>query len=123
MKTKGIIALAILFAVVSLTACTGHHNADDFDLIRIQQAASALLQSSPDDSDLDLSELPEIIKGLNPESVFVHTEGIYIQLDSFFVEESGLFLPRAGIQRNFDHRSDPSYKLLGHGVYSYHVTG
>lgn len=107
MKSRGVILPAVLFAVISFMACRGHYSADDFDLVGIQQDATALLKSSPDDRKLDLSELPETIKALNLEAVFVHTVGIYIQLDSFFVEARGLFVPRAVIQRNSDHRSDP----------------
>jgi hypothetical protein len=60
---------------------------------------------------------------LHPESVIKNEKGIYIRLDSFFVEESGLFIPLPGTVIGPDVHSDPGYRLLGVGIYSYHITG
>lgn len=66
---------------------------------------------------------PAEIKELNPESIMKNENGIYIRLDSFFVEESGLFIPLPGTMMEPGAHSDPSYRLLGEGIYSYYVTG
>ena len=50
-------------------------------------------------------------------------KGIYIKLDSFFVEQRGLFIPSPGTTIEPGVNSDPSYVLLGEGIYSYYVTG
>jgi hypothetical protein len=63
------------------------------------------------------------IRELNPESITKNRKGIYVRLDSFFVEENGLFIPSPGTTIESGVHSDPGYRRLGEGIYSYHVTG
>lgn len=89
----------------------------------LKRSAEALFDTPINGNRIDKQWWPPEIRALNPESVSKSEKGIYIKLDSSFVEESGLFIPRPGTTVETGAHSDPDYVLLGEGIYSYHVTG
>lgn len=115
--------IRLVFLVFVLSACSGHQNANDFDLARLKGAVEQLFAAPTNGNHIEKKWWPSAIKELNPESIMKNEKGIYIRLDSFFVEASGLFVPFPGIAIELGVYSDPSYKLLGEGIYSYYVTG
>jgi hypothetical protein len=119
-EMKPITLVVLLFI---LSACTGHHDAEEFDLIKLKGAAGQLFDAEINGNRIEKQWWPAEIKALNPESVFKGEKGIYIMLDSFFVEESGLFIASPGTMIEPGVHSDPDYVLLGEGIYSYHITG
>jgi len=114
---------AIVVLLFILSACTGHHDADDFDLVKLKEAAEQLFNAPENGNRIENQWWPAEIKDLKPEAIMKSEKGIYIKLDSFFVEESGLFIPSPGTTFEPGAHSDPSYVLLGEGIYSYYVTG
>ena len=116
-------AITLVFLLFSLNACSGHQDADDFDLVKLEGVAGRLFEATANGNRIEKQWWPAAIKALNPESVFKGEKGIYIKLDSFFVEESGLFIPSPGTRIEPGVHSDPGYVLLGEGIYSYHITG
>jgi len=82
-----------------------------------------LFEAPTNENRIEKQWWPSEIKELNPESIMKSDKGIYIRLDSFFVEESGLFFPAPGTTIETGVHADPAYKLLSDGIYSYHVTG
>jgi hypothetical protein len=71
---------------------------------------------------LPSEEWPEQIRIIDPQSVRIRPEGLYIVTSAWFVEEAGLFVPRhpafspvAG--------SDPEYRRLHGRVFSYRIRG
>lgn len=63
------------------------------------------------------------IAALEPESVVAKDEGVYIQTGSFFVTETGLFVPRPHIRVTQTPGADPSYQHIGNGLYRYKLKG
>ena len=111
--------------ILMLSACTGtgHYDAEKFDLINLKIAVEQLFELQVDGNNIEEKWWPPAIVELKPESVRRNENGIYIELDSFYVERSGLFIPSPGVQVETGGHYDPGYKLLGNGVYSYHATG
>jgi hypothetical protein len=63
------------------------------------------------------------IAELNPERVYLTNLGLYIQLDSFFVEESGLFTPIRRMESSELKGSYLRYTRLSGNVFSYVISG
>jgi hypothetical protein len=115
--------IQLIILLLILSACTGHHDADDYDLVKLKVAAGHLFDAPTNGKRIEKQWWPSDITVLNPESILVGEKGIYIKLDSFFVEESGLFIPWPGTKIEPGVHADPSYLLLGDGIYSYYVAG
>ena len=98
-------------------------DADNFELVKLKLAAAQLFDAPLNGNRIEKQWWPSDIAELNPESIKKIDNGIYIKLDSFFVEESGLFIPAPGTTIDPGVHADPGYLLLGDGVYSYYVTG
>lgn len=115
--------IRLVFLVFILSACTGHQDANDFDLVKLKGAVEQLFAAPTNENHIEKKWWPSAIKELNPESIMKGEKGIYIRLDSFFVEQSGLFIPLPGTTIELGVHSGPSYILLGEDIYSYYVTG
>lgn len=63
------------------------------------------------------------LRALNPRVVYLTNDGIYIQTGRGFVTEQGLFFPRVGAAMNGTTGTDPLYRALGNGLYSYEIKG
>ena len=113
------ILLIALFSISIAGCVVDHIDAEKIDIGLIEQDAILLLETS----NMNLAKLPDSISELEPESVLVQANGLYIKLNSSFVEESGLFVP---VDRSVDYSSvgaDPEYKRLSGNVYSYIIRG
>ncbi len=115
--------IKLIFLLFLLSACTEHYDADDYDLVKLKAVAGQLFDAPTNGMRIEKQWWPSDITELNPESIIKNEKGIYIMLDSFFVEKSGLFIPSPGTTIEPGTHGDPSYLLLGDGIYSYYVTG
>jgi hypothetical protein len=70
-----------------------------------------------------VQNLPDEIRSLKPIDVLITDEGVYIQLDGFFVTAEGIFIPRKSSDFNPEGRGDPSYRHIEGRLYWYSVTG
>ncbi len=116
-------SITVGFLLLMLCACTEHQDADDFDLVKLKGVAGELFEAPTNGNRIEKQWWPAEIVELQPKSIIRGERGIYIKLDSFFVEESGLFIPSPGTTIAPGTHQDPSYLLLDSGIYSYHVTG
>lgn len=114
---------ALVLLLFILGACTSHYDADDFDLVKLSSTVPQLFNFPTNGSRIEKKWWPSEIAELNPKSVRKSEQGIYIELNSFFVEQSGLFIPTPGTKVERGKPQEPFYRLLGNGIYSYHVTG
>jgi hypothetical protein len=70
---------------------------------------------------IDLSNFDApTISNLNPKKLILRNEGLYIQVQDGFVEESGYFIPK-GINNKeaFIEGSDPSYRKITDSLFIY----
>ena len=109
--------LLAVFLFAALAACG--RTPPPSELADLASAAPALMRKS---GMVPASQWPPEIARLKPNQVYVAPEGMYITTSSLFVQEWGLFVPRAS-EFAAQPGTDPSYTLLGQGVFSYHVKG
>ena len=69
------------------------------------------------------AEYPQAIQKLNPISVHISEEGIYIVLKEFFVTESGIFILSPTSTFEPTRGTDPSYEQIHSNVYLYEIKG
>ncbi|RDV23903.1 hypothetical protein DXV75_16820 [Alteromonas aestuariivivens] len=118
------IKIIVLLGV--LTGCVNDYSENHFDLVEIETAAIKYLSSQEENGSLhgiQLSNFPVQIANLDPERVYLTDQGLYIQLDSFFVQESGLFVPNKPLDSSFVESLDPKYTRLSGSVFSYIIRG
>jgi hypothetical protein len=70
-----------------------------------------------------VQNLPNEIKSLKPLSVLVADEGVYIQLDGYFVTAEGIFVLRKSSDFNPERHGDPFFRQMEGRLYWYYVTG
>jgi hypothetical protein len=67
---------------------------------------------------------PDVIVQLDPQSVRVDADGVYLQVDSVFVTESGYFVPvKSSNKKPRGPEGDPSYLPLAPRLYWYRLKG
>tara|TARA_R110002124_G_scaffold234886_1_gene400239 strand:- start:25347 stop:25733 length:387 start_codon:yes stop_codon:yes gene_type:complete len=112
-----------LLLIALLSGCVEHHDLDDFEITDLT-AASAELKLIAEGSNglIETSKWPEYFKEMNAISIRKDTFGIYINLDTFFVQESGLYIHLTG-DKPEKSGSDPDYKYLQDNIYSYVFSG
>lgn len=113
----------IVIVTVVLSSCVGHHNAQDFDIAKLKEATTELKAIATQyESSIPPQLWPSYLNTISAKDVYLLDTGIYIQLDRFYVEESGLFIPLS--DEDIDStKKDPSYILLIDDIYSYHLKG
>jgi len=115
--------LITLIVIVTIAACSQQVELDENKINSIAIEAQELLDGSPESKfDFDYSSKVTIEK-LEPQSVYITKEGLYIVLHSGFTSESGLFVSRVGVYINKDSGQDPQYELLSKNVYRYDIKG
>lgn len=118
---RSMMKLLVLMLSAILVACTGHYEHDEFDLVKLKEDSVTLFEAVPVDGKISAQWWPSGIVKLKAKEMRKELDGIYITLDAFFGEESGLFIPSANGGFKYSPKSDPGYVLLGHGIYSYHI--
>lgn len=104
-----------------LIACTGHYEHDEFDLVKLKEDSTTLFDAVPIDGKISAQWWPSGIVKLKAKNIRKEQDGIYITLDNFLGEESGLFIPSASGGFIYNPNNDPNYILLGNGIYSYYI--
>ena len=119
MRKTILIILSFLFL-----SCANHYQPQDFDTESIFAESIKILQEhSGNTGNVHAEEWPPLFGDIGAKSVILRDDGLYILLNSFFVEEKGLFIPKAGENVIVGSEYDPSYKELKNGVYSYIIKG
>lgn len=113
--------LLVLMLSVILVACTGHYEHGEFDLVKLKEESATLFEAVPVDGKISAQWWPSGIVKLKAKQIRKEQDGIYMTLDAFLGEESGLFIPSANGAFKYTPKNGPDYVLLGHGIYSYHI--
>lgn len=112
--------ILILILSIVLSSCVDDYKAADFDLAKLKEDSAILFQANSVDGKISAQWwTPDIVK-LKPKEIRSEKAGVYIKLDSFFAEESGLFIPSADEEFKTIDGGKTSYILLGQNIYSYH---
>lgn len=114
----------ILTCVLLLSAaCARVPSLDEAQAREVVQAARELLDSFPGQQHIPEDRWPAVIRKLEPNSVLVNEEGIYIATYTLYVEAAGLFVPRDPSTFVPVVGSDPSYKPMHPPLFSYFIAG
>lgn len=70
---------------------------------------------------IERNRWPEPSAKFNPKDITIRSDGAYIKLWEFFVEESGIFC--AYSEGPFKEGTDPSYRKIEENIYTYVVVG
>jgi hypothetical protein len=119
MKRSLIVILLLIFL-----SCSSHYDAENFDTEAILSVSVNVLQKHKKTRGAIYQEdWPPLFEKIGAKSVIVRDDGLYILLSSFFVAEKGLFVPREGVNVVVGTESDPSFKEIEEGLYSYIIKG
>jgi hypothetical protein len=111
------VVLALLLA-----ACVRAPSVSDVEAAAVAEAAAVLLTQGSD-REVPRDAWPAEVRALNPKSVRVVAEGVYVVTDSWLVEEAGLFVPRHPETFVTVGGTDPEYTRVHDAVFSYRIRG
>lgn len=116
-------ALILAIAIFLTGGCSEAPRVEPSDTRAIFEAAQALLDVNPSTSTIDPSAWPEGLGALAPESIQSDQLGLYVVTSSWWVEESGIFVPRDATGFAPQPGADPEYTLVANAVYVYRIRG
>ncbi len=133
MKPRLVLSYLIVFflagaAAFGYVASPRTYHADDFDeLDQLKSKAGEIMHivnANHDSAGLDLPkhQWPVEFRKLNPHSIRITREGLWIALHRFFVTESGVFFPN----KEFNvapSTGDPKLYFIEHGIWGYQIKG
>ncbi len=112
----------IILLLFTICSCVEHISKDDLDINAIEVAALQLHENSFN-TELKGNDIPPALSKLEYISISMDKTGVYIKLDEFFVQESGLFIAIGGFKPDLSEGSDPNFKYLSGNTYSYIIKG
>jgi len=118
---ENMMKLLVLILGFILVACTGHYEGDEFDLAKLKESRVTLFEAIPVDGKISAQWWPAAILNIKPKEIRSEENGIYIVLDSFWAEESGLFIPSVNKKFKPGVNDNSIYVLLDYDIYSYHI--
>lgn len=95
----------------------------DSDVVAIVSDEALKVLTLAEIGKLDRRYWPDGIASLNPRSVFVRPEGLYIVTGRRLVESWGYFVARDVQAFAAPRRGDPSYEKISHSLFRYRITG
>ena len=110
----------LVFLSFCLAACLPGSKANE--LAALLEEAPQLFQVAPHSGPVPREKWPAVVSELGAKKVYARPEGLYITTSTFFVAEKGLFLPRSPMFQT-QAGTDPQYKLIVKGLYSYQIKG
>jgi hypothetical protein len=110
--------------LAALSACSSRPEFDPASAPALSAMAHALMASHPHSDTMQYAPAPPgIYDLLDLEQVRIHSDGVYFQTDSAFVEEDGIFVPRDPASFDPAASGDPSYTHVALDVFIYHISG
>jgi hypothetical protein len=118
----------VVIAAVALTSCSDARNFSPTEARNIVLGCDALAERFPAVEDLSKypspSEWPPALSQLNPDEVRIDVLGVYVRLESHYVEEEGLYVPAPSVTKEPPgQEADPSYVRIGPRLYRYRIKG
>ncbi|WP_028109133.1 hypothetical protein [Ferrimonas futtsuensis] len=120
---KKVIFIAALITGFYLLGNRPDERLSDAQLAGIEAEALVLMQTSDELPGMPITPIPKTMSELEPESVFVTDEGVYIELSSFWVTSEGVFVVRPGAESVIEEWVDPHFELIKGRVYRFSIAG
>lgn len=115
---KHLLNLILIFIIAS---CSSEYVPNTNETREIYNLATRLLNKNK--GSIKKSKWPIAFNKLNAISVTAEENGLYIQINSSFTEETGLFIPTKSFKVITGTEYDPSYKEISNSVYKYRIKG
>jgi hypothetical protein len=106
-----------------IAACSGQPELSEQHKRDLYSQAIVLLDTMKNNGSINKEDWKKPIAALEPESLVVKDEGLYIKTGGFLMAEHGFFIPRPHTTVNQGSGTDPSYQNIGNGIYRYEVKG
>lgn len=116
--TRTLALTAVL--LLTLTGCLAGSRVHE--LAALLKVAPELMRATPAGAQLPQDQWPAELKAFESKRVYATRDGLYIVTSTFFVHEEGLFLPRSP-RFFFAPGTDPEFRRIVDGVYSYKLKG
>ena len=100
-------------ALVTLAAC--YNTLPEADLKGIAEEARMMANNAT----IETTAIDEV----HPQGIRVEADGVYIRVGGWLADEWGFFVPRDPAFRPAPDAVEPSFKLLGEGVWHYYFAG
>jgi hypothetical protein len=118
----------VVIAAIALTSCSDARKLSPTEAWSIVRACDALAERFPAIEGLSKhpapSEWPPALSQLNPDDVRIDVMGVYVRLESHYVEEEGLYVPAPSVTKEPPgQEADPSYVRIGPRLYRYRIKG
>ena len=110
-----------LILIFIITSCSSGYVPNTNETKKIYNEATKLLNRNK--GIINKNKWPAIFTKINASSVIAQKHGLYIQTNSSFVEETGLFIPTKSFKVKTGTEYDPSYTEISNGVYKYRIKG
>jgi hypothetical protein len=114
--------VAAVICCLFLTACLRVPSVSQPEAAGLETAAAALLEGG-DSPEVTSPAWPGEIRVLDPKAVRIAADGLYVVTSSWFVQETGFFVPRDPDAFSPVAGGDPEYRRLYGHVFSYRIRG
>ena len=115
---KHLLNIVLIFIIAS---CSSEYEPSTNETKEIYNLATKILNENK--GIIKKTKWPTTFNKLNAISVKAKENGLYIQINSSFTEETGLFIPTKSFKVITGSEYDPSYKEISNGVYKYRIKG
>lgn len=123
MRGSVIRTLILTLALLLSAACSPVPSLDEAEAAEVVREARELMSSSKEGESISADRWPAAIRRLDPNSVRVDKEGLYIVTYTLYVEEQGLFVPREPSTFVAEGRFEPSFGRMHPSLFSYRIAG
>ena len=124
MLSRTILEGAALVASLALVGCTPSPPSTQ-TAVKLARDAAPLMSLCPTRQSIDASKWPPSFAPSGVKSAYIGHNGLYLETDRFYVQESGVFLPCDSTK--FAPESvtgeDPAYVKVQDGVFTYYIAG
>jgi hypothetical protein len=115
---------AALVAILALAGCTPSPPSTQ-TAVKLAQDAAPLMSLCHTEQSIDASKWPPSFAPSGVKSAYIGLNGLYLETDRVYVQESGVFVPCDS--KTFAPESvtgeDPAYVKVQDGVFTYYIAG
>ena len=115
---------AALLIAIALVGCVPSRPSPEVALLLARDSAP-LMALCPTEQRIDATKWPASFAGAGVKSAYIGQSGLYLEIDRFYVQEAGVFIP-CDVRKFFSASvtgEDPMYMKVEEGVFTYYVAG
>jgi hypothetical protein len=124
MHSRKILKGASLFASMALVGCSPSPPSTQ-TAVKLAREAAPLMSFCPTRQSIDASKWPPSFATSGVKSAYIGYNGLYLETDRVYVQESGVFVPcdSTKFAPELVTGEDPAYVKVQDGVFTYYIAG